>query len=137
MDPAGGNSTSNEIGFSGVGSEYFRIWIVNLALSIVTFGIYSAWAKVRRLQYFYRNTSLMGYSFDYHGKPLAILKGRAIGVGLIVLYNVVVAISPIAALTILIVLIIVLPWLLFQSLRFKLFCSSYRGLRFRFNGSVA
>ena len=34
--------------FTGSGSEYFRIWIVNLFLSIVTLGVYSAWAKVRR-----------------------------------------------------------------------------------------
>lgn len=33
--------------FTGSAGEYFRIWIVNIALSIVTLGIYSAWAKVR------------------------------------------------------------------------------------------
>jgi uncharacterized membrane protein YjgN (DUF898 family) len=42
--------------FTGTGGEYFRIWIVNVMLSVVTFGIYSAWAKARRLQYFYRHT---------------------------------------------------------------------------------
>ncbi len=30
--------------FTGNGGEYFRIWIVNLMLTIVTLGIYSAWA---------------------------------------------------------------------------------------------
>ena len=34
--------------FTGSGSAYFRIWIVNLLLSLVTLGIYSAWAKVRK-----------------------------------------------------------------------------------------
>ena len=48
--------------FNGNGAEYFGIWIVNLLLSIVTLGIYSAWAKVRRLQYFYRHTELAGSS---------------------------------------------------------------------------
>ena len=70
--------------FSGKGSEYFRIWIVNLALTLLTLGIYSAWAKVRRLQYFYRHTALAGSSFDYHGDPKAILKGRIIAVVLLV-----------------------------------------------------
>ncbi|MEG1325563.1 MAG: DUF898 family protein, partial [Janthinobacterium sp.] len=46
------------ITFSATGSEYFRIWIVNLLLSIVTLGIYSAWAKVRRNRYFYSSTHL-------------------------------------------------------------------------------
>ncbi len=59
--------------FSGSGGEYFRLWIVNVCLSIVTFGIYSAWAKVRRNQYFYRHTRLAGAGFDYHGDPKAIL----------------------------------------------------------------
>ena len=36
--------------FTGSGFEYFRIWIVNVLLTIVTFGIYSAWAKVRTLR---------------------------------------------------------------------------------------
>ena len=64
--------------FRATGSEYFRIWIVNLLLTIVTLGIYSAWAKVRRLRYFYGSTLLDGHSFEYHGKPLAILKGRLV-----------------------------------------------------------
>src|SRR6187455_1066695 len=68
--------------FRATGGEYFRIWIVNLLLTIVTLGIYSAWAKVRRLRYFYGNTLLDGHSFEYHGRPLAILKGRLIVVGL-------------------------------------------------------
>ena len=38
--------------FEGKTSEYFGIWIVNLLLSLLTLGIYSAWAKVRRKKYF-------------------------------------------------------------------------------------
>jgi uncharacterized membrane protein YjgN (DUF898 family) len=63
--------------FSGDGAVYFRIWIVNLLLSILTLGIYSAWGKVRSHQYLYGHTRFAGSSFGYHGKPLAILKGRA------------------------------------------------------------
>ncbi len=38
--------------FTGDGREYFRIWIVNVSLTVITLGIYSAWAKVRRMRYF-------------------------------------------------------------------------------------
>src|SRR6187402_1366842 len=72
--------------FRGDGGEYFRIWIVNLLLTIVTLGIYSAWAKVRRLRYFYGNTYLDGHSFEFHGRPLAILKGRLIVFGAYLLF---------------------------------------------------
>lgn len=122
--------------FTGRGGEYFRIWIVNLALTIVTLGIYSAWAKVRRLQYFYRNTSLVGGSFDYHGEPMAILKGRLIGVGLLVAYNLSSGLSPILGLVVLAILMGVFPWLLQRSLCFRLGNSSYRGLRFSFDGTT-
>ena len=34
--------------FTGSGGEYFRVWVVNLLFSLLTLGIYSAWAKVRK-----------------------------------------------------------------------------------------
>lgn len=120
--------------FTGQGGEYFRIWIVNLALTILSLGVYSAWAKVRRLQYFYRNTGLAGGSFDYHGDPLAIMKGRAIGVGLLVTYNLTAGLDTTLGVVVLLLLIAVFPWLLQRSLCFRLGNSSYRGLRFRFAG---
>jgi uncharacterized membrane protein YjgN (DUF898 family) len=66
--------------FTGSGAEYFGIWIVNLLLTIVTIGIYSAWAKVRKKRYFYAHTKIDGDSFEYRGKPIAIQKGRIIAV---------------------------------------------------------
>ena len=55
--------------FRASGGEYFRIWIVNLWLTLATFGVYSAWAKVRRLRYFYASTTLAGSAFGYHARP--------------------------------------------------------------------
>ncbi len=124
------------VSFTGQGGEYFRIWIVNLALTIVTLGIYSAWAKVRRLQYFHRNTHVAGAAFDYHGEPLAILKGRLIAVALLVLYYLGSSISPAASVSLLILLMAAIPWLVQRSLCFRLHNTSYRGLRFRFDGSL-
>lgn len=131
-----GTAQAVDFRFTGRGGEYFRIWIVNLALTVLTIGIYSAWAKVRRLQYFYRNTSLEGSSFDYHGDPMAILKGRIIAVALLVLYNVAGNMDPTLGLGVFAVLMLVFPWLVQRSLRFKLHNSSYRGLRFGFGGSA-
>jgi len=124
------------IQFTGKGSEYFRIWIVNLALTILTLGIYSAWAKVRRLQYFYRNTSLAGSSFDFHGSPVAILKGRLIAIGLVIAYNVAAGFNIFLGLLAFVALIVALPWLVQRSMRFRLHNTSFRGLRFAFDGTV-
>lgn len=123
--------------FTGTGSEYFRIWVVNVLLTVLTLGVYSAWAKVRRLQYFYRNTRVDNATFDYHGKPGAILKGRVLAVVLLVAYKVAFELSTPIAVGVLVVLVALVPWLLARSFRFKMVNSSYRGLRFRFAGSAS
>lgn len=122
--------------FSGSGSEYFRIWIVNLLLTIVTVGIYSAWAKVRRTRYFYDSTRVAGSSFEYHGNPVAILKGRLVAVAFIGAYNIAFAVSPAIGFALLGILILVSPWLVWKSIQFKLYNSSYRGIRFGFRGTL-
>ncbi len=70
LSPAPSTRPPEQLHFTGTGAGYFGIWIVNLLLTIVTLGIYSAWAKVRRLQYFYRHTEIAGSSFDFHGSPI-------------------------------------------------------------------
>lgn len=122
--------------FTGSGSEYFRIWIVNLLLTILTLGIYSAWAKVRKTRYFYDNTKVAGSSFDYHGNPVAILKGRIVAVLFFVAYNVAAYVSDALSLAMLGILMLIVPWLLWKSLQFKLYNSSYRGIRFGFRGTL-
>lgn len=133
---APGEHVERNFHFTGSGSEYFGIWIVNLLLTLLTVGIYSAWAKVRRLQYFHRHTEVAGASFDYHGRGGAILKGRLVAVGLLLLYSFSFAISQLLGLATLVLLAAALPWLLRNSFRFRLRNSSYRGLRFRFAGST-
>jgi uncharacterized membrane protein YjgN (DUF898 family) len=123
--------------FGGTGSEYFRIWIVNILLTVLTLGIFSAWAKVRRTQYFYRNTRVAGAGFDYHGDPLAILKGRIIAAVLFGSYYAAGLVSPLLGGIAFVILVAVLPWLICRSLRFRFQNTSYRGLRFRFTGSTA
>lgn len=123
--------------FTGTGREYFRIWIVNLALTVLTLGIYSAWAKVRRTQYFYRHTRLASSCFNYHGTPIAILKGRIIAVVLLGIYYIAGQLSPLYGLAAFAVLALVIPWLLARSFRFRLHNTSHRGIRFRFRGGTA
>ena len=122
--------------FTGTGAEYFGIWIVNLLLTIVTLGIYSAWAKVRRLQYFYRHTELAGSSFDFHGSPIRILIGRVIALAMLIAYNYSVRLHSPLTIVILVALAVVMPWLLRNSFRFRLYNTSWRGTRFHFRGSV-
>jgi uncharacterized membrane protein YjgN (DUF898 family) len=126
-----------QVHFTGSGTEYFGIWIVNLLLTIVTLGIYSAWAKVRRLQYFYRHTEVAGSSFDFHGSPARILVGRVIALVMLIAYNYSVRLGSSLTIVILAGIAIVMPWLLRNSFRFRLYNTSWRGTRFHFRGTVA
>jgi len=129
--------TRYKVEFIGDAGEYFRIWIVNLALSIVTLGIYSAWAKVRTKRYFYANTRLAGSSFEYLAQPLQILKGRLIAYSLVIAlwasarFQVLVVYFPL-----LLLVVLLLPWVIYRTLAFRARYSAWRGLRFRFTGGV-
>jgi uncharacterized membrane protein YjgN (DUF898 family) len=126
-----------QLRFTGSGAEYFGIWIVNLLLTIVTVGIYSAWAKVRRLQYFYRHTELATSSFDFHGSPIRILIGRVIALLIFIAYNYSIRLHSPLTILVVAVLAVAMPWLLRNSFRFRLYNTSWRGTRFHFRGSVA
>jgi uncharacterized membrane protein YjgN (DUF898 family) len=122
--------------FTGSGREYFRIWVINLLLSLATLGIYSAWAKVRRLQYFDRNTTLAGAAFDFHGEAKAILRGRVLAVVLLAAYHYAFGFSLVFGLAVVAVLLLSLPFMMRGALRFRLGNTSWRGVRFHFTGSV-
>nr|ACN58800.1 probable membrane transport protein [uncultured bacterium BLR9] len=132
---APGPLTAHRFEFRGTGGEFFRIWIVNIALTLVTFSIFSAWAKVRTKRYFYGNTHVAGHSFDYHAPPLRILFGRLIAIALVVGYNLSAALSPVLAAIWGILFAVALPWLVVASLRFNARYSSYRNVRFNFGGT--
>ena len=121
--------------FTGGGGEYFRIWIVNLFLSIITIGIYSAWAKVRRETFFHRNLTLDNSAFGYHGKAIAILKGRALAVVLLLALSIAQGVSPLAYVLAILALLPLVPWLVVRAFRFRARNTSYRGLRFSFHGT--
>lgn len=119
--------------FRGRTGEYFKIWAVNILLSIVTLGIYSAWAKVRTRRYFYGNTFLDGENFEYHAKPLSILIARIIVVVVVIggawwagedILNNALHSS---------LLFLLLPWALVRGFSFNARNSSYRGVRFAFH----
>jgi uncharacterized membrane protein YjgN (DUF898 family) len=122
--------------FTGRGSEYFRIWVVNVLLTLVTFGVYSAWAKVRKARYFRQNTRLDGHVFDYHGRPIAILRGRVIALVLATAYTWTFQFSNTAGIVTVAVVCALGPWLLMRAQQFSFANTSYRGLRFGFRADT-
>lgn len=118
--------------FSATGAEYFRIWIVNMLLIVVTLGIYMPWAKVRKLKYFYSNTRINEHALDFHGEPKKMLRGTAIVGVFFMVYSQAASIAPVAGAVALVALLALWPLLFRASMRFRLANTSWRGMRFRF-----
>lgn len=123
--------------FEGNGVEYFKIWIVNTFLTLITLGIYSAWAKVRSHRYLYGHTVVADASFDYLANPINILKGRLIAVAIFGTVTLASSIYPLVAPLTSLLLLFAVPWMMVQSLRFHHHYTAYRNVRFRFRGTVS
>lgn len=125
-----------KIRFEGSAGEYFKIWIVNTLLTIVTLGIYSAWAKVRNRKYLYGNTIINDGRLDYTADPKKILVGRVIlGVffiaylyGPLLHYSVgLIAVSG---------FILLFPWIVVKGSIFNLTNTTYKNVRFDFTRNL-
>ena len=124
------------LSFEGNGFEYFKIWIVNIFLIIVTLGLYYPWAKVRNRRYFYANTILDGRNFDYHATGKQLFVGHLIAMAVFIAYVVTQNISPIGSQAVLLVFFLALPWIVWRSLKFNLRMTSYSNVRFSFEGKL-
>ncbi len=129
-------ATYQRMEFTGRAGEYFGIWIVNILLTVLTLGIYSAWAKVRRKRYFLGNTVLLDRTFDYHASGKQILIGRLIVFVIAVVYNGTLNFVPPVGIAIGVAFMLVLPWFAMRSLRFNARVTSYRNVRFDFVGTL-
>ncbi len=129
------NKEFESLEFRGDTMEYFKIWIVNIFLTIVTLGIYSAWAKVRTNRYFYANTFYQNSSFEYTANPIDIFKGRLIVTGLygIFIFSAQVMTNPIVAGGMMLAFLLIIPWIINRAIKFKLKNIKHRNINFRYD----
>tara|TARA_R110002073_G_scaffold25378_4_gene84172 strand:+ start:240 stop:1268 length:1029 start_codon:yes stop_codon:yes gene_type:complete len=128
-------STEIPFEFHGDGKDYFRIWVVNLFLSVISLGIYSAWAKVRNNRYLYSHLHLDGSCFEYIANPKQILIGRVIAVVLLSISVIGSELFPLVGLWLLLPTALILPWMILKSLQFRARNSVYRNIRFGFHAN--
>lgn len=122
--------------FVGSGSEYFRIWIVNLLLTLLTLGLYYPFAKVRRLRYFHGVTEVGGSAMSFHADPWKMFRGYVLVVLLLGAYSGASEFSPAAGAVAFLVVAALWPALWHSSMRFRLANTGWRGLRLRYTGTV-
>jgi len=122
--------------FTGSGSEYFKIWIVNVLLTIITLGFYLPWAKARNRRYFYANSTLSSRNFEYHATGKQLFIGFLIAMVFFIAYNLTARVSPEGSLILLMVLFIAIPWLIWRSLMFNMRVTSFSNVHFSFTGKL-
>ena len=122
--------------FSGRGGEYFRVWIVNVLLSIVTLGLYTPWARRRTVQYFYGHTLVADSPLEFTAPQRKMVTGFVLLVLLTLAYNIAVDTGQDMAVALLLLGGAVLaPYLWASAMRFRLGNTRWRGLRLRFAAS--
>lgn len=156
---SGRKQESIAVNFSGRTGEYFSIWLVNTALTLVSIGLYMPWARVRTRRYFLGQIRLQDSGLDYKANPRAMFFGWVvIGLGFTLLSSfgdlltmgltaavqlwvkgswIVPLLSAGVVGVILLIQLGVLTWLLVQSLRYNASQTSFRNLRFGFGSGEA
>ena len=120
--------------FEGKAGEFFKIWIINLFLSIITIGIYSPWAKVINTKYLYGNIKVDEHRFDYIANPIQILIGRVIAVFLLAIFFII-SFDTNLYIFFLVVIFFLSPWIINRSMSFRMRMTTYRNVRFNFHGN--
>ena len=127
-------ATRHTLEFKGSTKEFFNIWLVNTCLTILTLGMYSAWAKVKTKKFFYENTYLDGSPFEFLATPKQILIGRFIAVFLIIDLVLSLRINILIFLISLAAIVIIMPWLKLRSLKLHIQNTTHRKHFFNFKG---
>ncbi|MDR1911640.1 MAG: DUF898 domain-containing protein [Helicobacteraceae bacterium] len=123
--------------FRGNAHDFFKVWIINLLLTIITFGLYSPWAKVRNNQYLYGNAYLGDHSFEYTANPFRILIGRLIVFGGYLTFSVCANIGHWEVATLIAaVFVLLIPFFIRQSVAFKRRYTRFRGVSFKHTASA-
>jgi uncharacterized membrane protein YjgN (DUF898 family) len=125
-----------QLTFEGSGTEYFKIWIVNILLVTITLGLYYPWAKVRNHRYFYGNSALEGRNFDFHATGKQLFLGYLIAMALFIIYVIVGELTPFGAPILLLVLFLAIPWIVWRSVMFNMRMTSFSNVRFGFSGKL-
>jgi uncharacterized membrane protein YjgN (DUF898 family) len=127
----------HRVGFTASGSDYFRLWLSNLLLIIVTAGIYTPWARRRRIQYFFRNTLVGPDPLDFTASSRSMVTSFLLVALVYLLVNVMSSQGLNTAVSLVTFTIaLAAPWLWRSALRFRLANIDWRGIPFEFQATV-
>ena len=126
--------------FHGHEGQYFRIWIVNVLLGVLTLGLYTPWARRRTVQYFYQSTEVADGNFEFTAPIRRMLVGFLLFGGLYLAINLAGNSNDKLARTIgnvfVALAVLAAPWLWASAMRFRLRHTRWRGLQLTFAPSA-
>jgi uncharacterized membrane protein YjgN (DUF898 family) len=130
------NIDAHPLEFTGSGGEYFRVWIVNVLLSIITLGIYTPWARRRTAQYFYSHTMVAGSPLEFTAQQRKMVMGFVLLMLITLAYNIAANTGQDTAVGVFLLAGSVLaPFIWGSAMRFRLGATRWRGLRLQFTAS--
>lgn len=141
-------SISARLRYHGTGGSLFGLMLGNMFLTLLTFGIYSFWAKNKIRQFHYSHTELDGDRFAYHGTGGELLAGAAKAMGILIVLSlmfnvasVMLETNPTSAVVPIVlmlaaygVIVLLVPIAINGARRYRMSRSSWRGIRFSFIG---
>lgn len=122
--------------FTGSGSAYFRIWIVDLLLTLLSLSLYWPFARARRLTWFHNNTLIGEEPLGFHGDPWRMLRSHLAMLLLLVPAVLLSGTDPALAGLMTLVLALAWPALWHASLSYRLRNTSWRGVPMAFVGDL-
>jgi uncharacterized membrane protein YjgN (DUF898 family) len=130
------NIDAHPMEFTGSGGECFRVWIVNVLLSIVTLGIYTPWARRRTAQYFYSHSFVAGSPLEFTAQQRKMVMGFVLLMLLTIAYNIAANTGQDLAVGLFLLGGAALaPFIWASAMRFRLGATRWRGLRLQFTAS--
>ena len=134
-DSSGQRMRYQPLDFTGGVGEYYGVVILNYLLTLITLGIYSPWAKVRKERYFHSNTAFLGEGFQYLATGKQLFVGRVVAIILLIALSIAEFIPYIGVAISILFVVIALPFVLNRSVRFKARNVAWRDVRFGWHGS--
>lgn len=122
--------------FSGSGGEFFRVWIVNVLLTVVTFGLYTPFARRRTAQYFYGHTLVADSPLEFTAQQRRMVVGFLLLAGLYFAFNLAAETGQDTVVSLMMLAGAVLaPYFWGSAMRFRLNATRWRGVRLQFTAS--
>ena len=146
-EPPDAVHSTHQLSFWGSGGSLFGIHLVNLFFTLLTFGIYSFWAKVRVRAYLWSQIQFAADRLAYHGTGKELLRGFLRAMVLFGIPYALLTTGPElagaaaslqagASLLAVGLVLVFLPVAIVAARRYRLSRTSWRGIRFSYRGSI-